>query len=60
VNKFAWAGGGGFQYRISRSLSIRTGVDYLRTSYFDSTIAVKGQTNLRPSVSLIYTFGERE
>jgi hypothetical protein len=60
VNHFAWAGGAGFQYRISPGLSLRPEVEYLRTSFFDSNLAIKGQTNLRPSLSLMYTFGRRE
>jgi opacity protein-like surface antigen len=58
ANQFAWAAGAGMQYRISRSFAVRVGADYLRTKYFDSNVQVQGQTNLRPSVSLIYIFGE--
>src|SRR5215469_16176154 len=47
VNHFAWAGGGGFQYRISSALSLRPEVEYLRTAFFNSNVAVQGQTNLR-------------
>jgi len=57
VNHFAWAGGAGFQYRITEALSLRPEVEYLRTSFFNSNVAIQGQTDLRPSVSLIYTFG---
>jgi len=60
VNKFAWAGGGGFQYHLTPSFSLRVGADYLRTAYFNSRVAVEGQSNLRSSISLIYTFGKRE
>lgn len=60
VNKFAWAGGAGFQHRLTRSLSLRVGADYLRTAFFNSNVAVQRQTNLRSSLSVIYTFGERE
>lgn len=60
VNHFAWAGGAGFQFRISPALSLRPEFEYLRTSYFDSTVSIKGQTNLRTSLSLMYTFGRRE
>ena len=60
VNHFAWAGGAGFQYRISESLSLRPEVEYLRTSFFNSNLAIQGQTNLRPSINLIYTFGRRK
>ena len=58
VNKFAWAGGAGFQRRLTPSFSLRVGADYLRTAYFNSNIAVQGQSNIQPSISLIYTFGE--
>jgi opacity protein-like surface antigen len=60
VNHFAWAGGGGLQYRISEAFSLRPEVEYLRTSFFNSNVAIQGQPNLRPSLSLIYTFGRRE
>jgi hypothetical protein len=59
VNHFAWAGGVGFQYRISSAFSLRPEVEYLRTSFFNSSVAIQGQTDLRPSVSLIYTFAHR-
>ena len=60
VNHFAWAGGAGFQYRITPAFSLRPEVEYLRTSFFNSNAAIQGQTNLRASVSMIYTFGRRE
>jgi Outer membrane protein beta-barrel domain len=60
ANEFAWEGGGGLQYRLTRSFSFRVGADYLRTAYFNSDVAVQGQRNLRSSIYLIYTFGERE
>jgi hypothetical protein len=60
VNHFGWAGGVGFQYRISEALSVRPEVEYFRASFFNSNVAIQGQTNLRPSVSFIYTFGRRD
>jgi hypothetical protein len=60
VNKFAWASGAGFQRRLTTSWSVRIGADYLHTAFFNENVAVQGQSNLRGSVSLIYTFGERE
>jgi opacity protein-like surface antigen len=57
ANEFAWAGGAGVQYEIVPSFSVRVGADYLRTSYFNSNVAVQAQPNLRSSVVLIYTFG---
>lgn len=58
ANRFAWAGGAGFQYRLTPSLSMRLGADYLRTTFFNSSVTLQGQSNIRSSVSLIYTFGE--
>jgi opacity protein-like surface antigen len=58
ANRFAWAGGAGVQYRVTRSLAVRLGADYLRTSYFNSNVQLQGQYNLRSSATLIYTFGE--
>jgi hypothetical protein len=60
VNHLAWAGGVGFQYRIAPALSLRPEVEYLRTSFFNSNVAIQGQPNLRTSLSLMYTFGLRE
>ena len=60
VNKFAWAAGGGVQYRVTPAFSVRGGFDYLKTSFFNSGQVVQGQNNLRLGVSVIYTFGERE
>lgn len=57
ANEFAWAGGAGVQYEIVSSLSVRVGADYLRTSYFNSNVALQAQPNLRSSVFLIYSFG---
>jgi opacity protein-like surface antigen len=59
VNRFAWAAGGGVQYRLTPSFSVRLGADYLRTSFFNSNLAIEGQSNLRTAASLVYTFGER-
>jgi opacity protein-like surface antigen len=58
ANRFAWAFGAGIQYRVTRSLSVRLGGDYLRTSYFNSNVQLQGQSNIRSSATLIYTFGE--
>jgi opacity protein-like surface antigen len=60
VNHFAWAVGAGFQYRISPALSLRPEVEYLRSSFFNSNVAIQGQPNLQTSLSLIYMFGQRE
>jgi len=58
ANRFAWGGGAGVQYRLSRSLSLRFAADYIRSSFFNSNVTLQSQNNIRPSASLIYTFGE--
>jgi opacity protein-like surface antigen len=60
VNQFAWAGGAGFQYRISRALSLRPEVEYLRTSFFNANVAIETHPNVRTSISLVCTLGRRE
>lgn len=60
ANEPAWAAGAGFQYRITRSLSLRPEVEYLKTSFFDPTLAIHSQSNLRMSLSLAFHLGQRE
>lgn len=59
VNKFAWSVGAGAEYWVSDSIAIRTGVDYMKTAYFDPTWAFRGQNNIRTTASVVYFFGKR-
>jgi opacity protein-like surface antigen len=54
---FAWAIGGGADYQVSDSFAIRTGVDYMRTGYFGSSLAIQGQPNIRVTAAVVYMFG---
>jgi opacity protein-like surface antigen len=56
---FAWAVGGGIDYRVSDSFAIRTGVDYMRTAYFVPSLAIQSQSNFRATVALVYLFRSR-
>jgi hypothetical protein len=56
---YAWAVGGGVDYWLTDSMAIRTGTDYLRTSYYDSSLVVRGQSNLRATATVVYYFGKR-
>jgi opacity protein-like surface antigen len=56
---YAWAVGGGVEYWATDSMAIRTGVDYLRTPFYDSSLAVRSQGNLRTTATLVYYFGRR-
>ena len=55
---YAWAVGGGVEYWVTDSMAIRTGADYLRTSFYDSSLAVRGQSNLRTTATVVYYFGK--
>ena len=59
MTNYAWAVGGGAEYWVSDSMAIRFGSDYLRTSYFDASLATRGQSNLRATSSVVYFFGRR-
>jgi len=56
VNKLSWAFGAGTESRISSSMAVRVGADYLHTAYFDSTGMIRGQANLRIVGSVVYSF----
>jgi opacity protein-like surface antigen len=56
VNHFSWAVGGGVEYWISDSMAVRTGADYLRTSYFEAPSMTTGQNNIRTTVAVVYFF----
>jgi hypothetical protein len=42
-----------------RSLAIRGGGDYVRTTFANSTAAMRFQNNLRIVTSIVYGFGKR-
>jgi opacity protein-like surface antigen len=56
---FAWAVGGGVEYWVTDSMAVRTGVDYLRTGFYDPSLVVRGQSNLRTTATVVYYFGKR-
>lgn len=59
VNHLGWTGAAGFQVRISPAMALRPEVEYVRTSFFNSNVAFEGQTDIRTTLNLIYTFGRR-
>jgi len=56
---YAWAVGGGAEYWLTDSMAVRTGADYLRTAYYDSSLVVRGQGSLRTTATVVYYFGMR-
>ena len=59
TTSYAWAVGGGVEYWVTDSMAIRTGADYLRTGFYDSSLVVRSQSNLRTTAAVIYYFGKR-
>ncbi|HXJ04168.1 MAG TPA: hypothetical protein VNH65_03665 [Candidatus Acidoferrum sp.] len=59
TTSYAWAVGGGVEYWATDSMAIRTGADYLRTAFYDPSLAVRGQGNLRTTATVVYYFGMR-
>jgi hypothetical protein len=57
---YAWAVGGGVEYWVTDSVAIRTGTDYMRTSFYDASLVVRGQNNLETTASVVYYLGKRE
>jgi opacity protein-like surface antigen len=55
---YAWAIGGGVQYWATDAMAICTGADYLRTPFYDSSLVVRGQSNLRTTATVVYYFGK--
>jgi len=56
---YAWELGGGVEYWVTDSVAIRTGADYMRTAFYDSSLVVRGQSNLKTTASVVYYFGMR-
>jgi opacity protein-like surface antigen len=57
---YAWAVGGGVEYWVTDSMAIRTGADYMRTSFYDASLVVRGQYNLRTTATVVYYLGKRD
>jgi opacity protein-like surface antigen len=55
----AWLAGAGVEYRVTNSLAIRTGADYLRTSFFNPSLTLHGRSNLRSTATIVYCFKKR-
>jgi hypothetical protein len=59
VHHPAWAFGGGAEYRLSPAFGFRVGVDYLRTHFYNSSGAVRGQNGIRIINSFVFYPGNR-
>jgi outer membrane immunogenic protein len=59
VNEFSWAVGGGVEYQLSRSVTIRSGGDYLYTHFFNPGEIIRGQNDLRLTTSVVLSVWQR-
>jgi len=59
VTRFSYALGGGVERTVAGPLAIRVGVDYLRTTFANSTAAMQFQNNLRIVTGIVFRFGSR-
>lgn len=56
----SFAVGTGFEQSVSEQLAVRLNGDYLRTSFYNSTGAVRPQNNLRLTASLVFRLKNRQ
>jgi opacity protein-like surface antigen len=59
VIRFSYALGGGVEHTVAGPLAIRVGADYLRTTFANSSAAMKFQNNLRIVTGIVFRFGNR-
>ena len=57
VYDFAWAFGGGIEHWFSDSMALRVSSDAVHTSFYNSSVMIHGQYDLRTTGSLVYYFG---
>jgi hypothetical protein len=57
--RFSYAAGGAVERVLAGPFAARLTVDYQRTTFVGSTIALQGQNNLRGILSVVYRFGGR-
>jgi len=56
VNHLSWAFGGGAEVQIYHRLALRVGADYVNTAFFNNSLAVSRQNDLRTTVGIAYYF----
>ena len=60
VHHIAWAFGGGIEHWFSDSMAVRVSADAIHTSFYDSSLAIRGQYDLRTMWSVAYYFGRQK
>lgn len=59
VDDMAWAFGAGLEKWFTESLAARVNIDGLHTSFYNSSVKIQGEYDLRATWGLIYYFGGR-
>ncbi len=59
VMRFSYAAGGGVERPLAGRFALRFGGDYLRTTFADSTAAMRFENNFRIVTSIVYRLGNR-
>lgn len=59
VTRFSYAMGGGMERNVVGRFAVRFGADYLRTTFSNSTAAMRFQNNLRIVTGIVFRFGNR-
>jgi hypothetical protein len=60
VSRFSYVAGAGVERTLAGAFAIRVGGDYLRTTFANSSAAMRFQNNLRIVTSIVYRFGRRQ
>ena len=60
VHHVAWAFGGGIEHWFSDSMAVRVSADAIHTSFYDSSLAIRGQYDLRTMWSVAYYLGRQK
>jgi hypothetical protein len=56
VNDVSWAFGSNVDFRAPGGINLRAGVDYIRASFFDSSVSIQRQGSIRVGLSVVYRF----
>jgi hypothetical protein len=57
ANDLSWAVGSNVEFRAPGGINVRAGVEYVRASFFDSSLSIKRQGNVKVGLSVVYRFG---
>jgi len=60
LTRFSWAIGTGIERNLTTSLAIRFNVDYLRTKFLNSDLAVQPQNGIRVGANIVFRFSPRQ